>query len=388
VLFRSGNLQVDGETISPEPYHGNRSFLLHIGPSGEVRWEQNVRRDLGYWRMALSEDGRTLYTLEADTSRVEQRCGQAIPAFWVAEREASSGAVRWRQRIEGRFGHRAVSIAPKPQGGVWLTATLRGEVSVANRHLEADDCDTQLPYVLSFDGTGKLVSARVVQHPSAEGVDAHDAFQILSDQQGGYWWLGYDTKRDRAAAGPPFSYPFPSGESQLILEHVDGWDRLLASRRFRSFNLHFSNDGPYAARLAYHGGQFYLATTGVVGFDTVALTSAQPVTYSPRVVLTSFSADQVASVPGQPQLIEPAESPWLIGPNPSSGTLTLYPQQEGYVAYRFRLTDLTGRQVKQGTYDGNQRISTIDLRSLTPGIYHLEVEGGGVRVREKIIVQP
>ena len=383
----SGNPQLDGVQTSPERYSDRRAFLWHLSTEGDLRWEQTTVRAFGAWDIALSEDGRTLYTMDADTITKSMACGRQIGGFWLTSREAATGAVRWRQRIDGRLGYKEVSIVPRPQGGVWFTATMRGETWAGGKKLVAEDCDTRVPYVLTFSEDGSLISARIVQHPLAEPVDEHYALQMASDGQGGYWWLGYDSKRDRSAGGPAFSYPLASGEAQLILEQVDAWDHLVATRRFRSLGTGWAENDPHFARMAYGGDQLFLTTKSLGGFDTVALASTLPGIFGTSLILAGMTPDQVSSAPDPLRLIEVAESPWLIGPNPTQGILYLYPQQEIFSSYSFTITDAMGRVVKRGTQDGSQRVSGIDMGNLSPGIFLLQVEGGGARMQEKIMLQ-
>jgi hypothetical protein len=76
-------------------------------------------------------------------------------------------------------------------------------------------------------------------------------------------------------------------------------------------------------------------------------------------------------------------------PNPSDGIFTLRLNMPSSEILKFTVTDITGKLVYQaeetagiGVYD-----RMIDLRSVTPGVYMMQLKGGDAAVYRKLIIE-
>lgn len=72
-----------------------------------------------------------------------------------------------------------------------------------------------------------------------------------------------------------------------------------------------------------------------------------------------------------------------VFPNPAKNFLNISKKQSSYMVYHIRLMDLSGKEVISTTEDSPVSLNTGNL---SPGVYVLHLEGGGVREYHKIVI--
>ncbi len=73
---------------------------------------------------------------------------------------------------------------------------------------------------------------------------------------------------------------------------------------------------------------------------------------------------------------------YSLFPNPSTGKFTINVEEAS--VYSVKIYDMNGRLIYKNAFDGNQM--TVDLSSLEPAFYILELEGNGTVSRKKILI--
>jgi ELWxxDGT repeat protein len=386
-IYRQNMAHVGSTTISSAA--SPSYFIARYSPKGELSWLKNVNFDYSLWTMY----GQTA-ALQAQKGRVHLVVSQGGPftsascaftPFYIqlTSFDALSGDVVWNKNFTGSDFNYVSQMAIDQMGQLKLVGRFRGSLYFGHHGLHSDrvgDCNVGTSFIATIEAaTGNIV--RVNSDNPNQSV--HNSIKIDKEGNtlvaGNQWSTGEGIDSSFVKR-----WPNVDGSVKTYIKKFDAYDRLLSERYFY---LPFHDDGFFISNpLVTEDQQGYLIfsdfTQGT--YDTIPQS---------RLITGDVAVWLMKMRQGTSVFKEYPINPWppdtnsqfIIYPNPFSNYVLVLNNDTSFLHYQIKVYDMAGHELLQFSKEDHEYAQSIDLSSLSSGMYLLRFYDDRKTIVRKVI---
>jgi hypothetical protein len=360
-----GTISFDNITLTSAG--GADVFILKLNNSGNTIWAKQaggVFEDFGiaiysdFYANVYVTGNFTAPSIHFDNVQLNAKVGPFQDMFIT--KYDSNGNALWAKGAGGDFPSDGAGIAVDSNGYVYVTGS-----SFQGNYIKFDNNITisnDKSFIAKYDTTGNIVWAK----PTA--LNSRDFTQgMVSDNAGHLYTIGFFY--DQAIFGADTLNSVGNTDISVCKYDYDG--NIICVKQAGGI----SSDAGYSLRI---DNQDNILVAGYI--------SSQPADFDALQISATQSWDPFVAKLSNPlavQNIAVTENKVLTYPNPADDIL--YIRSADKIFASVKLVDITGRVLRRQFL--TQKNTSIDLKTIPPGLYYLQLAGNTNTITKKIIVQ-